>query len=275
MVVNMKLIKIIGLFTLICLTFFYTEKVIEVAINQDEIMIRIKEYAEKNNQKAINATIINDTITPGNIGRYVDTEASYKVMKKIGYFEPTEIIYKNIYPETSIYNNYHKYLINGNGNRKIVSLLYIINNGNTIDDILNISNKYQIKLNFFIDSNYLNNHINIIDKIKNNEIYNYGGLGKYTKDNLIIANNIINNKANNKATFCLFLKRDSDSQENCANSKMLSLIPKTNITSFNIKNNIASGSMLLIDNSKELNGVIEYILSKGYRIVPLSELIYE
>ena len=43
----MKIIKIIGLFTLFSLSFFFTEKVINVAMNQDEIMIKIKEY-EKN-----------------------------------------------------------------------------------------------------------------------------------------------------------------------------------------------------------------------------------
>ncbi len=271
----MKFIKIIGLLVLICLTFFYTEKVIDVAINQDEIMIKIKEYASKFNQKATNATITNDTIIPGNVGKYIDTELSYKNMKKIGYYEPTELVYKDIYPEISIYNNYHKYLINGNTSNKDISLLYIINNNNTLDDILNIVNKHQIKLNFFIDSSYLNNNISLIDKIKTNEIYNYGTFGKYTKDNLIITNNIINNKSENKAIFCLFLKRDETSQENCANIKMFSLIPKTNITSFNIKNNLGNGSILLIDNSKELNGIIEYILSKGYHIVPLSKLIYE
>ena len=271
----MKLIKIIGLLTLICLTFFYTEKVIDVAISQDEIMAKIKEYSLENNKEAINATIINDTIIPGHIGKYIDADSSYKAMKKIGYFEPNQLIYKNIYPEISIYNNYNKYIVSGNNNEKAVSLLYIINNNNTIDDILNIINKHQIKINFFIDSNYLNNNINIIDKIKNNEIYNYGSNGKYTKDNLIIANNIINNKANNKAIYCLFLKKDSTFQESCIDLKMFSLIPKTNITSFNLKNNLENGSMLLIDNTKELNGVIDYILSKGYRIVPLSELIYE
>ena len=98
----MKFIKIIGVFVLICFTFFYTEKVIDIAINQDEIMINIKEYATKNNVNPTNAIIEDDTIIPGNTGKYIDTEASYKAMKKIGYFEPTQIIYKNIYPEVSI-----------------------------------------------------------------------------------------------------------------------------------------------------------------------------
>ena len=43
----MKIIKIIGLFGLFCLCFFYTEKVINVTLNQDEIMIKIIETTIK------------------------------------------------------------------------------------------------------------------------------------------------------------------------------------------------------------------------------------
>ena len=182
----MKVIKIIGLFCLFCISFFYTEKVIDVALNQDEIMIKIKDYAKTYNIEPKNATIYNDTIIPGNIGRFVDDENSYKQMKKIGYFEPSLMVYKNVYPEVSIYNNYNKYIINGNTLGKSVSLIYILSNSNTIDNVINVINKYHFKMNFFIDSSYLNNNINIIDKIKYNEIYNYGNNGIYTKDNLII-----------------------------------------------------------------------------------------
>ena len=37
----MKFIKIIGLLCLICFTFFYTEKIIDISIEQDEIMTKL------------------------------------------------------------------------------------------------------------------------------------------------------------------------------------------------------------------------------------------
>ena len=274
MVVNMKTFKYIGIIFLICITFFYTEKVINVTTNKDEIMIKIKEYETNSNTSAQNAIIDNDTIIPGTNGKYIDTELSYKNMKKIGYFEPSLLIYKEIYPEISIYNNYHKYIIKGNTKNKSISLLYILNNTNTLENILQITKKYNVKINFFIDSNFLNNNINLIDKIKYHEIYNYGANGKYTKDNLIINNNIINNKSNNKSIFCLFINRNETSLNNCANNKMLSLIGST--TNWNqIKLNLSNGNFYLIDNTKELDTIIEYITTKGYNIVPLSELITE
>ncbi len=270
----MKLIKIIGLFCLFCISFFYTEKVINVSINQDEIMVNIKKIAQNNYINPTNAIITNDTIIPGSTGKYIDTEASYKAMKKINYFEPSLLIYKEIYPEISIYNNYNKYIIRGNTNKKNVALIYILNN-NTLDNILTIQKQHNINITIFIDSGFLNQNINIIDKLKDNEIYNYGNNGKYTKDNLIIANNIINNKTKNKAKFCLFLVKDETGINNCANNKMLSILPKTNINYFNIKDNLENGSIFLINNTKELNGIIEYIISKGYNITTLKELINE
>ena len=271
----MKIIKIIGLFCLFCLTFFYTEKVINVTLNQDELMVQIKEYAKNNNVEPTNATITEDTITPGTIGKYIDEEASYKAMKKIGYFEPSLIIYKNIYPEVSIYNNYNKYITAGNNQNKNIALIYILNNFNTLDNILNITNNYNTKINFFIDSNLLSNNINIIDKIGNNDIYNYGANGTYTKDNLIIANNIINNKANNKSIYCLFLNKNDSSLNSCANNKMLSLYLDRYSNYYNIKNSLSNGKVFLIDNTKELPSIIEYINSKGYKIVSLSEIMME
>ena len=68
-------------------------------------MIKIKEYAEKNNTKAQNAIIENNTIIPGIKGYEIDADASYKKMKKVGYFEPSLLEYNDIYPEISIYNN--------------------------------------------------------------------------------------------------------------------------------------------------------------------------
>ena len=122
----MKFIKIIGLFCLFIISFIYTEKVIHISLDQDEIMLKIKEYKD-NNIPPTNAIINNNTIIPGSVGKSINNEASYKAMKKISYFEPSLLVYENIYPEISIYNNYDKYIIRGNTNNKSVSLLYILN----------------------------------------------------------------------------------------------------------------------------------------------------
>lgn len=271
----MKFIKLLGLITLICFTFFYTEKIINVSIEQDEIMIKLKEIKTEHEISPINAIINEDTIIPGKTGQYLDLDTSYKQMKKIGYYEESLLSYQKIYPEISIYNNYNKYITNGNPYQKSISLIYIINNNNTIDNILNIIKNKKTTISFFIDSSFLNNNIDIISKIKDYEIYNYGNNGKYTKDNIIITNNIINNKSNNKSNYCLFLDKNTNSLNNCNDNKMLSIIPSITGNYNDIKNNLQNGSIILINNSKELSNIIEYIKSKGYSILPLSNIIIE
>lgn len=271
----MKIIKLLGLITLICFTFFYTEKIINVSIQQDEIMIKLKEIETKHKIEPTNAIINEDTIIPGKIGKYLDLDTSYKQMKKIGYYEESLLSYKNIYPEISIYNNYNKYIIKGNPYNKSISLIYIINNDKTIDNILNIIKTKNTNITFFIDSTFLNNNIDIIYKLKDYEIYNYGNNGKYTKDNIIITNNIINNKSNNISKFCLFLEKNISSLNNCKDNKMLSIIPSINGNYNDIKNNLQNGNIILINNSKELSNIIDYIKVKGYSIIPLSNIIIE
>lgn len=271
----MKLIKLLGLICLICFTFFYTEKIISISIEQDEIMIKLKEIENKYKIEPINAIIEEDTIIPGKKGQYLDLDTSYKQMKKIGYYEESLLNYKHIYPTNSIYNNYNKYIINGNPYYKKVSLIYIINNDKTINDIINIIKNKNIDISFFIDSSYLNNNINIISKLNNYEIYNYGLSGTYTKDNLIITNNIINNKSNNNSSYCLFLKKNINSLNNCTNLKMQSIIPSINGNYNDIKNNLKNGSIILINNTKELSNIIDFIKSKGYTLTSLSNIIFE
>lgn len=271
----MKYIKLLGLICLICFTFIYTEKIISVSIDQDEIMIKLKEIQNEYKIEPINANIIDDTIIPGNVGKYIDIQNSYKQMKKIGYFEESLITYETIYPNTSIYNNYNKYIISGNPSRKEISLIYIINNNKTIDNVLNIIKSKDTTISFFIDSSYLNNNIDIINQLKEYEIYNYGNKGTYTKDNLLISNNIINNKSNNNSIYCLFLKKDINSLNNCADIKMMSIIPSITGNYNDVKNNLTNGSIILINNTQELSNIIDYIKNKGYTITTLSNIIKE
>lgn len=238
-------------------------------------MIKLKEVESNYKTEPINAIINEDTIIPGNIGKSINMDTSYKEMKKIGYFEESLITYEDIYPNTSIYNNYNKYIISGNIYNKNVSLIYIINKNKTIDNILNILKNKNTTISFFIDSSFLNNNIDIISKLKKHEVYNYGFNGNYTKDNLIITNNIINNKSNNNSIYCLFLTKNNESLNNCGNNKMLSIIPSINGNFNDIKNNIQNGSIILINNTQELSNIIDYIKNKGYQILPLSNIIKE
>ena len=71
-----SIVKLIGLLVLIGFSFFYTDKVIEVIREEDEIMIKIREEKDNYSVKPKNATISGNTIIPGINGREVNAESS-------------------------------------------------------------------------------------------------------------------------------------------------------------------------------------------------------
>ena len=56
---------------------------------------------------------------------------------------------------------------------------------------------------------------------------------------------------------------------------MLSIIPSINGNYNDIKNNIQNGSIILINNTKELSNIIDYINTKGYLINTLYNILKE
>ena len=113
------IIKMIGLISLICFSFFYTETIMDVVNEQDEIMIKINEEKDKYKKEPTNAIITKDTITPGLNGYEVDVEKSYKDMKQVGIFKEMLLSYKQIKVENSLSNIYDKYIVKGNNIKKM------------------------------------------------------------------------------------------------------------------------------------------------------------
>ena len=56
---------------------------------------------------------------------------------------------------------------------------------------------------------------------------------------------------------------------------MNTVIPNVIGDYLDIKNNLSSGSIILVNNINNLDIIIKYIESKGYSIVPLSTLLKE
>ena len=113
------------------------------------------------------------------------------------------------------------------------------------------------------------------------ELYSYGDEGEYTPDNLLFSNNLISRIGNNEANICLSIN----------NNKVINLCSKNNLYTIKptiiikkspyitIKKNLFNGSIILFyinnDLTKELKLIIDYINSKGLKIVGLSELLSE
>lgn len=261
-----NIIKTISLLGLVCFSFFYTDKVINMINKKDPLMIQIEELKEKYQVEPVNAILNDDTIIPGINGKEVDVLKSYEEMKLSGIFREELIVYKNLYPSSSLSNNKDKYIIKGNNNKNKVALLLILN----IKDIDNIKNN---NLTLFLNHKDIN--INNINKLKNNEIYTYGNNGIYTSEILTNDNSIINRLTNNKSTYCLSKDKDNTILEICSQNNMYTIIPNIIGDYSEIKKEISNGSIILLNNLNNLKIIEKYITSKGYQIVSLSDLLNE
>lgn len=272
-----KLFKIFGIITFLCFSFFYTDRVMNVISDKDPLKQEIINLSNNYKLSSNEAVVSNDTIIPGSNGREVNIEKSYKKMRMGNIFNDKLLVFNVIYPEYKLKDNMDKYIVNGNINKKKVSIVFIINNDNNIDKIINILNNKKVVSNLFIEYNYLFNNTNKIKKYNNHNIYSYSD--KYTYDTLIIENNIITRTMKNKPIYCLSKTKDKDNLNVCSYSNMYTIIPSINGSYNNIKSNLSNGNIILLDTSintlNELSIIIDFINSKGFDIVGLDKLLSE
>ena len=266
-----KLFQIIGLLSLMGISFFYTEKTINVVKEYDDIMINIKNN-HKYDIKYENAYIFKDTIIPGRSGVEININKTYSRMKRYGKYNESLIILKKIKPKISV-SNYKKYIISGNKHNKNINIIIFIKNNDNIDRIINILDKKEIKANFFINTNWLEKNTNIVPiLIREKHI-----VGLYEYDNYEWSRNIIKKIGKQKNDYCYLKKK---------NKKVLNTCDYTFIPNLILYNNfyektklIQNGSIIsyeLNDNLiEELPVLITYIKNKGYNIVTLKELFSE
>lgn len=277
-----NIIKAVGLITLIGFSFFYTDKVIEVIREEDKIMIELQSVKDLYKVDPINATIVSDTMIPGLNGRVINLEQSYKNMKTSGAFHNNLIVYDTISPEITMRTNKEKFIILGNNNKQMVSLLFLLNSNKYLKSVEEILTTKNITANYFVNYKYLVNNSTKIKEMENREFYSYGDNGEYTPDNLLFSNNLISRISNNNAIYCLSSNMDKKVLELCSKNDLYTIVPNIicEENAYNsVKNNLSSGSIILFtmnaDTINELETIIDYIKGKGYKIGGLSSLLTE
>jgi len=270
-------LKLFGLIALMCFSFFYTEKVITVISEQDPLKIEINQLADSYKISPNEAIVTNDTIIPGNNGREVNVEKSYKKMRKNNVFNNNMLVYDILYPKYNLSNSLDKYVIRGSINKKEVSIVFIITSDNNLARIVNILDDKKVVGNLFIDYIYLNNNITDMKNYINHNLYSYQD--NYTHDSLVISNNVIKRVANNEPLYCLSKEKNDNNINVCSYSNMNTIIPSIDGNLSEIKTKLENGSIILFDTSigtvNELSYIIDFILGKGYNIVTLDELLDE
>ena len=279
-----KIFELIGLFSLICFSFFYTDKITTVIKENDDILNQIEEVTNQYKIDPINAKIDNNTIIPGINGMEIDINESYKKMKKINNFNTNLLVYRQIEPEISIKKIYNKYIIGGNSNKNEVSLLFKVKENDNVNDIILILKKYQLYATFYIDGIWFeNNNDKIMDLIKAG--YLIGNLGynyQYNVSGISWMNTIVTNIGKQNHTYCYIEQENPEILNICQNNKSYTIIPSIIIKKnplIEVKKYLKNGSIISLDINnqvtKELPLIIEYIMSKDIAIVDLEQLLDE
>lgn len=261
-----KIFKTISLLVLVLFSFFYTDKVMNFINKRDPLMNKIDSLKDKYEVLPVNAVLKDNTIIPGIKGKSVNLDKSYENMKVSGIFREDYLVYNEILPSELLSNNMDKYIVKGNGSSNKVALLVIIDSNN-IDKVNNN--------NITVYLNHKDISIDNIKKINNNSIYTYGNNGIYSDDILDNDNTIINRISRNKSIYCLSREINNEVLKICNRNKMYVVIPNIIGDYLDIKNNLSSGSIILLNNTNNLDIIIKYIYSKGYTIVSLEELLIE
>jgi len=246
----------IGIFILISFSFYYTDKVSELAYNNNKLVKQIKEAQVFYNKDAKNAQINfqKNTIIPGLYGKKIDITESYLNMSDFKSFNDNYLIYHSVKPKKSLEDHKEKFIISGNKNKRNVSI--IINNNEKVKKYFNREN---IKYSYI--SSDTNNYDNIINTADN-------------KTDFKLLNRFI--KKSNR--FCLKGFSNIDLCKKYGYYLISTNIFLNNYNLSKVKSKLASGSIILIDKNVSLDNVLLILRElefKDLKIVSLKRLISE
>ena len=265
-----KIFQYIGVIVLMCFSFYYTDKVAKFMNSQDEVMKSINAYAKKYNTECKEGYITEEGVVLGVAGSVVDENSSYSEMKGLG-FDISLLEYKENPCVVSKNNNKDDYIIRGNEAKKSVTLIINVINEKNIEDIVKISKSKNINLSILMTYNYLKNNKEFVTKLIDSGFdVLYKGeseeeLKKFIKE------------LNNVETFCVYQGKEgllNYCYKNNLNTIKPEKIIKSNYLS-NIKTDVKKGDFIILDESvslkEEIGVIINYIRSRGIKIVTLSE----
>lgn len=245
------------LFTIILLifSFYYANIVRNFLKNKDPLMQEIKSKQNKYYKEPINAIITNKTIIPGISGTKLNINASYQKLKKIKKFDSSSLIIDKVKPSISLTNNIDKYIINGNLNKKNISIIISTNN-------LEIVKYYKnTNISFIINKYFLLDNLNYLNSITNNIIIYQGNLIKNKRINYCYETNI------NNLNICSYYN-------------LYTIIPNiiTHDYYYNVYNTLENGKIFMFylnSNLDEFNILLKSISNLNYNLVSIDKLIEE
>lgn len=259
--------------SLFIFSFFLTEKTSLVVKNMDEVMIEIKNNKGNYKLDGVDAKVKDDGIIPGISSRRVNIDESYKQMKEYGKYDEDLYFYDYTKPKISIEDNKDKYIISGNPSKRMISLNFVVNKNDNINNIINLLNKKNIKATFFITDDWLEKNLNLVYSLIKGG-HNFGiNSGDYKWMNTII------NKIGNQSIGLCYYKNTKIKKCKQIDFFTIKGVDIKDNYLINTINNLNSGTFfnykITSDLESEIDNIIDYILRKGYTIENLENHIRE
>ena len=267
---------------LVLLSFFLTNKITNYYKENDIIMKQLKILEKKYKTESKNAIVIGDNIIPGIKGKEINYNESYKNIKLYGKMNESLIKTKDVIPTISIDNNYDKYIVQGNSEKRYISLVFKVEKNTNINRILSILKSNNTLATFFIDGKYIENNTNIIKSNNNHEYEVLSYKNEYNKSIVKTTFSYLESLTKKKVKYCYTEENNNYLKDICQKEKMHTIKPSIVIRNHlynNIKNNLKPSQIVSINinnyNEDQLSISIKYIKSKGYKLVLLKDLISE
>ena len=279
-----KFFQTIGIISLLCFSFIYTEKTVTVVKEFDDIMVQIKKASEDSRVEAIEGEVSDNTIIPGISGSEIDIDKSYSKMKRYGKYNEKLLEYTSIKPNINLYNNINKYIIKGNKNKNMVSLLFLVDSNDSVTNILNTLKSKDIKATFFLDGNWVEKNNDVLINIINDghEIGNLGYNYTYTTSSFSWLDSKIKKTSGQGFSYCYHKTDNNDALMLCAMNGNFSIKPSIEVNqnpTITIKEKLSAGDLIGIEVTdeleRELSIILTFINSKGYKMATLGEHLQE
>lgn len=271
--------EIIGVLTLVIVSFTYNEEVAKVVKMSDSLSSEITARSDYYGQRKIESIVNKNTVIPGINGREVDINKSYNNMKQDGIFDESKLIYKEDKILNPLINHTDKYIISGNKSKRQVALIFKLDLNDDTNSIVEVLKTNESKATFFINSQFAKSKMADLKNI----MADGHTVGNLSQDSdYIWLKTLITSMGNQNNNYCITEKENQNILDFCSKYKDYTVLSKSLVKESPfawVKANLENGAILYLDvNNKldfELSSIINYISNRGYKLVSLEHLLEE
>ena len=266
-----------GTCIVLLVSFLYTEKAAITVKEMDEIMLKIKETSRIKIQEPIQSIIYGNTIIPGINGHEIDIEKSYRKMKYINKYSDNLLVYRVLQVDDLLSNNKDKVILSGNKNKNSVAIIVVLDDDNYTNSVHSFTLKDNISI--LVSGKFVEKNEAGVERLKKNIMGTIGYSFNYDNPSYIWLDNYIKKTSNTKNSYCLSVDKVAPVQ--CIKNGNYTIygVPLKNNFLLQTKNTLEPGKILVYyANDKlieEFDSILNFIHSKGYKILKLDKILQE